>query len=457
MPAKRLHFLGIAGSTMAGIAVACRERGYEVTGTDPGAYPPVTDWLDEQKITWWRKPDATHLDGVDEIVISGGTLPDDIELVAAHERNVPITSYAKFIGTLTAEQRSIVIAGTHGKTTTTSLVAWLLEAGGKQPDFLIGIQPRNFDTSVRLGGGAVVILEGDEYKASSLDERSKFSYYHPDVMAVTSLEMDHPDLFKGMEDISRRFIDVVKSMPTGGRFLYCADYSDLAAVAKAAACPTESYGESGDWQATGIRYEPEGIAFDVQHAGSYVGHFAAPLYGRHNVANCLAAIAVVLGEGLDAKQIQAGLAGFRGAARRFAFVSAPEAAVKVIDDYAHHPTEIAATIEAARAHFDGRIIAVVRPHTYSRVTKLLPEFRHAVAQADRAFVTDIEGAREQPVTGSVVAREITNGLDGAVYEPDRTALVDQVVAAARPGDVVLSMTVSGYEGLAAELARRLQP
>jgi len=456
MAASKLHFLGIAGSTMSGIAAAMVKRGYSVTGTDAGAYPPASDWLDAQGITWWREPAAAHLDGVGTVVMSGGTSLDDVELVAARERGLPIKSYAEFVGELVAGKHQIVVAGTHGKTTTTALIAWLLEAAGRKPDFLIGIQPHNFDSSVRLDGSSVIVLEGDEYKASSLDERSKFSYYRPATLVATALEMDHPDLFKDVDEIRRRFSELVEAMPADGRLLFADDATELKAVAEAVPCPAESYGEQGDWQVTGVRFEPTGLAFEVQHAGQHIGHFAVPLYGRHNVMNTTAAIAAILSEGLTVTEIQGGLTGFLGAARRFAIVSAPHASVTVVDDYAHHPTEIATTIEAAKLHFGGRVIAIVRPHTYSRVRELLPQFRAAVATADLAFITDIEGAREKATAATVSAEEITGGQgDRVVFEPDRERLIQQVVAEARPGDVVLSMTVSGYDGLAAELAEQL--
>ncbi len=456
MPARKLHFLGIAGSTMSGLAAAMAKRGDIVTGTDPAAYPPATDWLDEQGITWWREPNSSHLDGVDRVVMSGGTALDDVELVAAQERGLPIQSYAALMGELIAGKRQIVVAGTHGKTTTTSLIAWLLESAGRHPDFLVGIQPNNFDSSVRLKGSEVVVLEGDEYKASSLDERSKFSYYRPTTLVMTSLEMDHPDLFKDIGEIRQRFVELVKTVSPTGQVLSADDSAELKTVAEAARCPVESYGESGDWQATGLRFEPTGLAFDVQHTGAWVGHFAVPLYGRHNVMNATAAIAVATSEGLSAEEVQTGLASFTGATRRFAVVSAPRAEVTVIDDYAHHPTEIATTIEAAKLHFGGRVIAVVRPHTYSRVKELLEGYRQAVATADMSFVTDIEGAREKELAATVSGEDIArNNGEHVIFEPDRARLVEKIVVEAQPGDVVLCMTVSGYDGLAAELAEKL--
>lgn len=441
---------------MSGLAVAARGLGYQVSGTDPGAYPPTTDWLDEHAITWWREPDATHVEGVDTLVISGGTPSDDVELRAAQKQGIAVLSYAQFVGELVVDKRRIVVAGTHGKTTTTALIAWLLESAAKPPDYVIGIQPKNFDSSVRLSESKVIILEGDEYKASSIDERSKFWYYRPDVLVVTSLEMDHPDLFKSVSEIEVRFREVVEAMPPDAKFLYAAGVAELKTVADASKCENESYGIAGDWFADHVLFKPEGLAFDLYNDDVYHGHFTVPLYGSHNVANSIAAIVVARGEGLDRHDIQHALETFQGAARRFSILSAPEARITVIDDYAHHPTEIGATINAAKLHFGRRVIAVVRPHTYSRTRELLEEYRTAVRLADICFVTEIEGAREATLTTTVRGHDIVkDNSEQVVFEPDRAKLVERIEAAAQPGDVVICMTVSGYEGLADELGRKL--
>lgn len=459
MPGKpqRLHFLGIAGHTMRGLARAAIKLGYKVTGTDEGAKSPGSDWLDQHKIKWWREASPAHLDGIDILVISGGTGVDHPEVRAAKDRQIPIQSYAEFVGELVASKRRIVVTGTHGKTTTTSLIAWLLEAGDKQPDFLVGIEPLNFDTSVRLTESPIVALEGDEYKASALDERSKFSFYRPDVAVATSLEMDHPDLFKNVDEIRHRFEEMVREMPRPGTFLFWAPSPELQRVAKVSAAHAQSYGEAGDWQARHEQFKPEGVAFDLYHGDVYHGHYAVPLYGRHNIDNATAAAVVALEEQLTPEKIQEGLNTFKGASRRFEIVSAPQSPVVVVDDYAHHPTEITAVIAAAKLRYKGRVLAIVRPHTYSRTKALLDDYRQAVATADLGFVTDIEGAREAHLAATVSGADIADpNAEHVVYEPDRSKLIERVVSAVKPGDVVLCMTVSGYENLAQELAERLK-
>ena len=454
---EHLHFLGIAGHAMRGVAMAARELGYAVTGTDVGAKPPGSTWLDTHKFTWWHTSDAKHLEGVDRIVMTGGIPLDDPELTAAQQQNIPIVSYAEFVGELAASKRRIVISGTHGKTTTTSLITWILESAGKHPDFLIGIKPHNFDSSVRLSDSEVIVLEGDEYKASSIDNRSKFEYYRPDVLVATSLEMDHPDMFNNIGEIRERFEKVIAGVPKDGLMLYWRGSEALHQLARSARATVASYGNEGDWHADHISFHVHGISLDAYHDEAYEGHYMVPLYGRHNINNALSAIAVAKNENLPVDQIQAGFVGFKGAARRFQIVSAPVSDVIVVDDYAHHPTEIATTIEAAKLHFDRRVIAVIRPHTYSRTKELLQEHRKAAGRADVAFITDIEGARETGFEATVSGGDIAkNNGQSIYYEPDRTKLVERIVAEAQPGDIVLSMTVSGYDDLAEELATRLK-
>ncbi|HEX7260126.1 MAG TPA: Mur ligase family protein [Candidatus Saccharimonadia bacterium] len=457
MAAKKLYFLGITGHTMRGLALAVQQLGYTVIGSDPGSYSvPGEDALDTAGIQWSKLADPAELKGIDGLIISGGTPADDPMLAAAKQRKIKVRSYAEFVGELAKSKRRIVVAGTHGKTTTTSLIAWLLESAGCQPDFLVGVRPHNFGSSVRLGDGRMMVLEGDEYRASTLDDHSKFWFYRPDVLVATSLEMDHPDMFTNVAAIRERFTALVKAMPKDGLMIYWAGSEELKKVAKTSAAAVQSYGIDGDLHVDHVAFGAGGVSFDLYKEDVYQGHFSAPLYGQHNVDNATAAIAVAAAEGLSVEEIQAGLQSFRGAVRRFDIVSPPQAAIRVVDDYAHHPSEIAATIEAARLHFDGRVLAVVRPHTYSRVKELMEGYREAVQDADMAFVASIEGAREAEletvVSGADIARENGNHV---VYEPNRRKLIERVVEAARPGDVVVSMTVGGYDGLAAELATRL--
>lgn len=454
-----LYFIGIAGHAMRGLALAARDNGYTVSGLDEGAVPPGSDWLNEHKFDWAQKFAPQQLEGVTAVIVTGaGATPDHPAITAAQARKIPVKSFAQLFGELTADEPVIAVAGTHGKTTTTALIAWLLESAGRQPDYLVGIQPFNFESSVRLGVGKIAVVEADEYRASALETKSKAQYYHPDTLVLTSVEHDHPDMFPDLAAVDKRFREIVGGLPKTGRLIACAEAHNVLDIAAGAPCPVTTYGlSSGDFQPLKVEFTPAGIEFEVNQSGETLGRITVALYGRHNVLNALAATAAARSIGLSFDQIKTGMAAFKGAYRRFNIVSAPGAAVTVVDDYAHHPTEVATNLEAARLHFkDRRIIVVFRPHTYSRTAALLGEYRRAFADADVAIITDIEGARETGAAVTVSGQDIVDGLDGqARYEPNRDDLIALVTERAQPGDVILCLSVSGYQNLSQELEAKL--
>ena len=435
---------------MAGVALAAKNLGFTVTGTDTTAYEPMSTWLSEQGIIWYKNASEAHLQGVDLLVLGGGIAEDHVELLAAQSQGITIQSYPELVDSLISTRNRIVVTGTHGKTTATSLIAWLLDSAGQNPDYLIGIKPKNFTSSVRLGDGKVAVLEGDEYRSSRLDTSSKFSHYQPMSAIITSIEMDHPDLFKDIEEVKERFTSLVASIPDDGHIVYCNESSVVREVVAGANCNVQSYGKAGDWQALNTKYNELGLSFDVQHGNEQLGSIEVPLYGEHNVLNSLAALAICLQQGVSFEQLQAGARTFLGASRRFERVSAPQAGVTVIDDYAHHPTEVAATLAAAKQHFNGRVYAVFQPHTYSRTQSLLKEYQSCFADAYKAYVVDIEGAREATVSSEVTAQSLATEPN-VTYMPDRAELLQAIKLDAKPGDVVVCMTVNGYQQIAQEL------
>lgn len=452
---SHIHILGIAGHAMRGVALAAINLGYKVTGTDETAYSPGSDWLDEQGITWYTVPDATHLEGVDLLVLGGGVAVGQIELLAAQVAGITIQSYPEFVSTLIPTDNRIVVTGTHGKTTTTSFIAWLLESSGRKPDFLVGIQPKNFDSSVRLSGGDVAVLEGDEYRSSRLDISSKFSHYQAKTAIITSIEMDHPDLFKDLAAVRERFEGLVEDLPENGLLVYCNDSQVIRDVAARSKAQAVSYGTTdAHWRAVNTEFTPQGIEFDLEHDGQQQGHFIVPLFGEHNVSNATAALAVCLSQGVSAEELQQGAHSFLGASRRFERVSAPHDHITVIDDYAHHPTEVAATLAAAKQHFTGKIYAVFQPHTYSRTQSLLNEYQACFSDADAAYVVEIEGAREAGVSADITSESLA--VEPNVhYATDRSQLINDLKTAMQPGDVLLSMSVNGYQNFAAEVCKEL--
>ena len=463
---QHLFFIGIVGHAMRGIALAAIRQGHVVTGLDESVAEGDAGaaWVDAHGIDWSRTPQPSQLDGVDLVIISGGTSADYPMVLEAERRHIPVQSFAEYLGELTRSKHVISVAGTHGKTTTTSLITWLLESAGRHPDYLIGIRPFNFDSSARLDDADTFVVEGDEYKASSLDPHPKLSYYHPDTLVLTSVEHDHPDVYPTMKDYVAAFEQVVGHLPKTGRLVACADSATVMNIAAKANCDVITYGlDQGEFTARHIAYEPAGISYNVVKNGEPIGRLTVGVYGRHNVLNSLAATAVALSEGLTWEQIQAGAATFKGAYRRTNLLTPVDSPVLVVDDYAHHPTEAEAMIRMMKLHFpDRRLLVVYRPHTYSRTQTLLSEYHQAFSGADHLYLTDVEPAREAANQRTVSGQEILDGLPpklkaNSVFEPDRDRLIARLKSDAKPGDMVLCMTVSGYGKLAEELAAAFSP
>lgn len=460
---KHLLFLGIAGHAMGGLALAAQNRGFTVSGLDEGGGPPMSDWLDKNSLKWSKVYDPSQLDGVDAIVLSGQHGKDDHPMIAlARERNIRLLSFAELVGELTNDKHVIAVAGTHGKTTTTSLITWLLESAGQKPDYLIGIRPFNFEASSRLDGADKIVIEADEYKASTMDPGPKFRYYHPNKLVLTSVEHDHPDVYPTMESYLKVFTELVKGLPKTGGLVACIEDENVRLLIKESSAPVTTYGfKNADFIAKNVEFNEDGIKFEVIKKGENLGAVNAGVYGRHNVLNSLAAVAIALGEDISFEQIQKGAPDFKGAFRRFNILTPKGSSVTVIDDYAHHPAEVTTTIEAARLHFkDRRLVVIYRPHTYSRTQTLLKEYHQAFTGADKLYMCDVEPARELANQRTVSGQEIVDGLPdelkaNSVFEQSRDNLVKQVLQDSKPGDVILSMTVSGYDNLANELAQKI--
>jgi UDP-N-acetylmuramate: L-alanyl-gamma-D-glutamyl-meso-diaminopimelate ligase len=283
-----LYFVGITGHAMRGLALASRDLGYTITGLDEPATDPGASWVTQQGIKWTRDFQPEYLDGVTSVIVTGAHVSDTAPVVVeARRRNIAIKSFAQLVGELTAKAHVIAVGGTHGKTTTTSLITWLLESAGRRPDYLVGIRPFNFDTSVRLTGASLAVVEGDEYRASPLETKSKLQYLHPNTLVITNVEMDHPDFFPSLDAVENRFTEIIQSLPPEGRLIICADNATALKLSKAAPCTVVTYGleHAADYTARNVAYLPAGIEFDVEAYGHNLGRVAIPLFGRHNVQN----------------------------------------------------------------------------------------------------------------------------------------------------------------------------
>jgi UDP-N-acetylmuramate--L-alanine ligase len=465
---RHVHFLGICGYAVSGAALLARQLGYTVTGSDEDAYPPTTDTLTAAGIPWTNAHVPDNLDrwGVPDLVVVGNQVrAGNVEWEEARRRGLPTTSEAEFYAELTADRVRVAVCGTHGKSTTSSLLAHMLEVAGMSPGFRLGVTSRDFGVSARLGEGRVFVIEGDEYTTAPWDSRPKFLHAHPELACVTRLELDHPDVYPSFEAYRAPFRQLASTMPAGGLLALCADDPECLALAPYASCAVTTYGESVDAE---WHIEP-GEATPPPLNGAAGQHFAvagpegpisvqlsAP--GAHNRQNAVAALVLALRLGADLQACLDACRSFRGAARRFEVVGRPGGVV-VVDDYAHHPTEVAATVSAARGTAAGRVIAVYVPHTYSRTRTLLADYATSFAGADEVLIGPIEPARERHLEGTVSSADVAEVARASaparsVTGPDEA--LARVVDSARAGDVVLCMSVRGFDDLARRLVGALE-
>lgn len=459
------HFLGICGYAVSGLALVAKEMGYTVTGSDEDAYPPTTDTLTAAGIPWRNAHDAENLQrwGIPDVVIQGNQVrADNVEAQATRRMGLRVISEPEFYYELTQERLRIAVCGTHGKTTTASLIAWILEDAGRKPGYRLGITAKNFDRSAAMGTGPEFVFEGDEYTTSAEDPRPKFYHFHPEIAVLTNVELDHPDVYPDLARYKAAFELLPRHLPNSGLLVACADDPLAMEIARQAACPVQSYGiefPTADWRADGIEFDAEGTRFHVLHAGRVWLAAHTELAGKHNILNTLAAAAVACYLGLAPEQVGQGLKTFHGASRRFELVG-QAAGVAVIDDYAHHPSEVQATIAAARARYPkARVIAIYVPHTYSRTHALLDAYTDAFAGVDLALIGPIEPARERHLAHTVSAADVAararSHTQAEVVDSAHVAAA-RAAAMARPGDVVLCMSVRGFDEVAPKVVAALR-
>ena len=443
----RLHILGICGTFMGGVAALARELGHTVEGSDANVYPPMSTQLEALGIGLMSGYTAEHLQpGPDH------AQPDLVVVGNAMTRGNPAVEYMldarlryisgpQWLGeTVLAERDVLAVAGTHGKTTTTSLLAHLLESAGLAPGFLVGGVPGNFGVSARLGQGKPFVIEADEYDTAFFDKRSKFVHYRPRIAILNNLEYDHADIFPDVAAIQRQFHHLVRTVPGNGRLIVNAHDARLAEVlAMGCWTPVETFGiDRGDWQATLI--EADGSVFAVHRAGKRIGDVRWSLLGNHSVMNALAALAAAAAAGADPQALLPAFATFESVKRRMELVGEVDG-VRVYDDFAHHPTAIATTLAGLRAKVgDARILVALEPRSNS-----MRQGAHAAALAPSLADADAVVFLHRPEL-SWDAGRVTAALGGrGATAPTVDALIAALRAQARPGDQVIFMSNGGFE------------
>ena len=438
----KLYILGIAGTFMGGVAALARELGHEVAGCDADIYPPMSDQLAALGIGLDAGYVAAHLDRPPDLVIVGNALSRGNPVVERMlDARLPYVSGPQWIGEqVLAPRRVFAVAGTHGKTTTTAMLAWILDACGRRPGFLVGGVPGNFGVSARLGGGAEFVIEADEYDTAFFDKRSKFVHYRPSVAILNNLEYDHADIFPDVAAIQRQFHHLVRTVPGNGRLIVNAEDARIGEVlAMGAWTPMVTFGiERGDWRARVIA--PDGSRFAVMRAGVEVGEVSWSLLGRHSVMNALAALAAADAGGIEPARAIGVLADFRNARRRLEFVG-EHGGVHVYDDFAHHPTAIATTLAGLRARVGGaRILVGLEPRSNSmRLGAHADELAPSLRDADAVVFLHRPGLPWD--AARVVAALAGRGRTAASVDE----LIGLLRREARAGDHVVFMSNGGFE------------
>jgi UDP-N-acetylmuramate--alanine ligase len=449
---RRVHFVGIGGAGMSGIAEVLTDYDLEVTGSDL-TLSETTERLEKTGVSIFEGHDGSHVEGADLVVLSSAVPKDNVERLAAQRLGIPLVRRAEMLGELMRLKYGIAVAGTHGKTTTTSMIGALLTETGFDPTVIVGGRLRVSGTGARLGRGEYIVAEADEYDRS-------FLRLMPIIAVITSIDRDHLDTYADLEEIEHAFLSFADKVPFFGQVILCLDDENIQRVLPSLADHrVVTYGSSPQAQLRSADVEPTagGSRFRVIHASSGdLGWLELPMPGRHNVHNALAAVAVGLALGLEFEAIAAALRGFAGVHRRFERLGTWRGA-HVVDDYAHHPTEVTATLEAAREAYPEAVIhAVFQPHLYSRTRDLHDEFGRALLAADRAWVTDIYPSREQPMAG-VTADLVVDAARASGHRhcnlcADWRELEAKLAPTVGEGDLILTLGAGDIYRLAHQIA-----
>lgn len=447
-----IHILGICGTFMGSLAVLAKELGHRVTGSDANVYPPMSTQLEAQGIELMQGYEPSHLQPAPDLVVVGNALSRGnpaVEYVL--NQGLPYVSGPQWLADHVLQGRWVLgVAGTHGKTTTTSMLAWVLEHAGMSPGFLIGGVPQNFGVSARLGGTPFFVVEADEYDSAFFDKRSKFVHYRPRTAILNNLEFDHADIFPDLAAIERQFHHLVRTVPGEGLIIHPQAEEALARVIKMGCwTPVQTTGAGGQWQARLL--SEDGSRFDVLFDGKAEGTVEWELTGQHNVANALATLAAARHVGVVPALGIAGLSSFKSVKRRMEKVAEVNG-VTIYDDFAHHPTAIATTLDGLRKRVGSApIIAVIEPRSNSmKLGAHRDGLPASVVQADRVYwyaPANLGWDLAATVAGSTVPTEVCDSLE---------SIIAGVKAHAAPGTQVVVMSNGGFGGLHGKLAAALQ-
>ena len=469
---KHIHLIGICGTAMASLAGMLKQRGFQVTGSDAAAYPPMSDFLHDLGIPVAQPFDAKNLEPRPDLVVIGNAMSrGNVELEHVLDERIPFCSLPQLLhDEFLRGKEVLVVAGTHGKTTTTSMLSWIFHCAGLDPSFLIGGIAENFGSSFRLGKGKYFILEGDEYDTAFFDKGPKFLHYFPNAIILTSVEFDHADIYKDLDAVETAFKRLVNLIPRRGRIIAfdgaVGDHSESPSLERCVAkafCRVERYGASSraNWRVTDLRLDPGRTTWTIDHNGEQWRDFEFALAGEYNVWNASAAAALASSCGIPKEKIATALKTFKSVKRRLE-VKAQVNGITIIDDFAHHPTAIAGTLKALRARYAGsRLWAVLEPRSNTLRRRVLQsDLARSLSQADEVVVANVFRSEAVPENERLelpaLAAEIQQNGRPARLLADAEAIVQTIAPELRSGDVVAILSNGGFGGIYEKLPARLK-
>jgi len=450
---------------MASLAGMLKARGFHVTGSDAAAYPPMSEFLASLHIPVAQPFSEKNLEPRPDVVVIGNAMSrGNVELEYVLDQRIPFQSMPQLLHDEFLKQRDVIaVAGTHGKTTTTSMLAWIFEVAGRKPDFLVGGIAENFGSSFALGGGENFIIEGDEYDTAFFDKGPKFLHYFPASVILTSVEFDHADIYADLAAVKTAFKRLVNLVPRRGRIIAWDGNPNVDECVARAFCAVERYGFSANsqWRAIDVKYRSDATVWKVLRDGKDWGEFEFPLAGEYNVLNATAAAAMAAGYGISAQQSADALRGFQSVKRRLE-VRAEVDGITIIDDFAHHPTAIVQTLKALRTRYEGRRLwAILEPRSNTlRRNVFQPELACALAVADEIVIAQIFKAEAVPekerLDPNAVVAMLGKANKRARIMANADEIVAQVVPDLRSGDVVAILSNGGFGGIYEKLPQRIE-
>ena len=462
---KHIHLIGICGTAMASLAGLLQTRGHRVTGSDTAAYPPMSDFLLSLGVRVAQPFSPSNLNPRPDLVVVGNVVSrGNVELEHVLDERIPFCSLPQILHHEFLQSREVLaVAGTHGKTTTTSMLAWMFHSAGRNPSFLIGGIAENFGSSFAVGSGKNFIIEGDEYDTAFFDKGPKFLHYFPDGVILTSVEFDHADIYDDLKAVETAFKRLVNLVPRRGKIIAYDTGESLDRCLAKAFCAVERYGmsETADWRITDMQVSPTKTAWKVIHSGKEWASLEFPLAGEYNVLNATAAAALASHYGLSANEIAAALKTFKSVKRRLE-VKAEVNGITIVDDFAHHPTAIAGTLAALRGRYPGsRLWVVLEPRSNTLRRRVLQDsLAKSLSGADEVIVAQVFKMdaipEEERLDVNTLAAQISQTGRRVQVLEDADRIVDAIAPELRSGDVVAILSNGGFGGIYEKLPQRLR-